>query len=253
MKMKNFGIQKYFGSDDVFWGDPMNSVYEKVSEQPQLPEGYVMATLIEKNGIKIPKVRGIEGSVKEWEFRDAYKTILISRADLERVKSGGYADVRDRIYELQNVQQSQPLEDFSDINAGALWKFFGFENNKANSASIWSTEKVDNSFQNNSENHTSFENNFTNQTAKNNDAEELPNNIISEKISPILRDNKLLKSELRIIEQAVTEKRKWLLENFLQENNILFEDIISELQSRLNRPSENGKKYVRHLLRELEK
>lgn len=31
---------------------------------------------------------------------------------------------------------------------------------------------------------------------------------VSSQISPILRDNKLLQSELRIIEQAVAEKKK---------------------------------------------
>lgn len=71
------------------------------------------------------------------------------------------------------------------------------------------------------------------------------------KQSPIIRDNKLFTSELRLIEQAVAEKRKNLLREFLQKNNILLEDMIAELKSRLNRPNENGKKYIRYLLGQL--
>lgn len=71
--------------------------------------------------------------------------------------------------------------------------------------------------------------------------------------SPIIRDNKISRSELRLIEQAVIEKRKWLLEKFLEKNNILFSDIIAEMRSRLSRsPENNSKKYIRKLLRELQ-
>lgn len=72
------------------------------------------------------------------------------------------------------------------------------------------------------------------------------------KISPIIADDKLRVSELQLIEQAVSEKKKWLLEKFLQENNILFKDIITDLQNRLNRPSESGKEYIRRLLSDLQ-
>lgn len=76
---------------------------------------------------------------------------------------------------------------------------------------------------------------------------------ISTKSKITVGDGRLDKWELQIIEKAVEAKCAWVLQKFLQQNNVLLEEIVSELRNRIDRSSDgSGTKYVQSLLKVLQ-